>query len=41
LRIELPQHSGVGGKTDPALPPPPSRDPDATIRLAPKSQEPS
>ena len=41
MRIELPQHSGVGRKQDPALPPPPPRDPDATIRLNPKSQEPS
>jgi len=41
MRIELPQHSGVGRKADPALPPPPARDPDATIRLKPRSEEPS
>ena len=40
MRIELPQHSGVG-RADAAVPPPPARDPDATIRLNPKAQEPS
>jgi hypothetical protein len=52
MRIELPQHPGVGGG-DAALPPSrvhgdestssdaPAPNPDATIRLNPKSEEPS
>ena len=52
LRIELPQHSGVGPKVDAPPPPPrafdsdatmriePTQSPDATIRLKPNTQEP-
>ncbi len=41
MRVEQPQRSGVGGASDASLPPPPARDPDATVRLNPKPPEPS
>jgi serine/threonine protein kinase/CHASE2 domain-containing sensor protein len=41
MGIELPQRSGVGGAPDASLPPPPPRDPDATVRLTPQPKEPS
>ncbi len=39
MHIELPHHPGVGH--DAALPPPRAHEPGTTIRLNPKSQEPS